>query len=66
MWYDLNGLAKVIATSFLVYHGLIDTTSSNAVMTCGLNICKAFVMTKVEIGLHTIGRNIALAMLIRV
>ena len=66
MRHHLNGLAQIVATTLAVNHRLVDTTGSDRVMTRGMNTCEALVVPQVQVGLHTVGRHIAFAMLIGV
>ena len=64
MRHHLNGLAQIITTALAVYHRLIDTSGGNRVVTCGVNTREALIVAQIQVGLHTVGRHIALAMLI--
>ena len=62
----LNGLSQVISAALLVNNRLVDTSCRHRIGARCLNACEAFVVSKIEIGLHAIGRHVALSMLIRV
>ena len=66
MRHHLDGLAQIVATTLTVYHRLVDTSRGNRVMACGVNTSETLIMPQVQIGLHTVGRHIALAMLVGV
>ena len=62
--HHLHGLAQVVAPALLVDHRLIDASRGHAVGPCGLYASETLIVTQVEVGLHAVGRHVALAMLI--
>ena len=64
MWHHLDGLAQVVAMTLTIDHGLIDATCCYRVVSCCVYACKPFIMTQIEVCLHTIDGHIALAMLV--
>ena len=66
MRYHLNGLSQIVAMTLTIDNSLVDTARGNRVVTGGMDACKAFIVTKVEIGLHAIYRHITLTVLVGV
>ena len=64
--HHLDGLAEIVATTFLVNDCLIDTTCGERIRFCSLNAGESLVVSEVQVGLHTIYRYVALTMLVRV
>ena len=64
VWHNLNCFAKVVAPSLVLYYGVVYTACCNRVVAGGLYSCKALIMTKVQVCLHTISGNIALSVLV--
>ena len=62
--HDLNGFAEVVAAALLVDDGLVDAARGHAVFAGGLYAREAFVVAEVEVGLHTVDGDIALAVLV--
>ena len=66
VWHHLDGLAQIVSTAFAVDDGLVDTTCCYRVVSCCMYACKALVVPQVEIGLETVLRHVALAVLVGV
>ena len=64
MRHHLYGLAKIVATALAVNHGLVDASRGNRVLACGVYTRKAFVVSQIQIGFHTVGRHVAFTMLV--
>ncbi len=64
--HHLYGFAEIVATAFLVDYRLVYAASRERICLSGLNAGKPLVMSKVEVGFHTVHRNIAFSMLIGV
>ena len=64
--HHLDGLAQIVAATFLVDDRLVDATGSEGVGLCCLNTCESLVVTEVEVCFHTIHRDVALTVLVRV
>ena len=47
MWYDLNGLAKVVASTFLVNNALVNLACGKIVITSSFDASKSFIVAKV-------------------
>ena len=47
MWYDLNGLAKVVASAFLVNNALVNLACGKIVVTSSFDASKPFIVAKV-------------------
>ena len=61
---DLNGLAKVVATTLTVDDGLVDPTRSDRIVARCAYASETLIVTEVEVGLHAIDSHIALSMLV--
>ena len=66
MGHHLHGLAQVSAFALLVDHGLVDAAGGYVVGLAGGDVQEALIVAQVEVGLCTIIRHIALAVLIGV
>ena len=66
MRYYLDGLSEVVAAALLVNHALIDTAGGHIVCTRGMHICKALVVTEVEVGFMAVFGHITLAVFVGV
>ena len=66
MGHDLYRLTEVVAMPLAVDDGLIDAPRGDTVVTGGMNTCKPFVVTQVQVGLETVIRHVALTMLVGV
>ena len=66
VWHHLDGLAQVVATTLAVDDSLVDAPRRYAVVTCGMYACEALVVAEIQVRLHAVGRDVALAMLIGV
>ena len=64
MRHHLYGLAQVVAPALTVYHSLVYAPRRDRVVARGAYAGEAFIVTKVEVGLHAVVGNITLAMLI--
>ena len=64
MRHHLYRLAEIVAVSLLVDHRLVYSSSGERVGPCCLNTRESFVVTEVEVGLHTVHGHIALPMLV--
>ena len=64
--HHLDGLAEIVAATFLVNDCLVDTTSGERIRFRSLNTGESLVVSEVEVGLHAIYRYVALTMLVRV
>ena len=65
MRYDLYGLAKVVATAFLVDYALVDAPGGDFVSACGMYVSKPLVMPEVKVGFVTVDGYVAFEVLIR-
>ena len=66
MRYNLNGFAQIVAPTLLIDHRFVDPTRGKRIILGGLNAGEAFVVSQVEIGLHAVYRNVALAVFVGV
>ena len=66
MRYNLNRFAKIITPTLLVYDAFVDTSRCHRVGFGGLDTCKAFVMTEVEVGFHPSNSHVTLTVFIRI
>ena len=64
--HHLDGLTQIVAMALTVDHRLVDATCGDGVVAGGVNACKTLIVAQVEVGLHTIHRHVALAVLIGV
>ena len=64
VWHHLYGLAQVVAVSLFVNDRLVDASCGERVGLGRLYACEAFVVAEVEVGLHTVDGDIALAVLV--
>ena len=64
--HHLDGLAQIVTTAFAVDDRLVDTPRRDAIIACGANTRKPFIVTQVEICFKPILRHVALPMLVRV
>ena len=62
----MNGLAQIIATTFLVDDTLVDTACRNVVGLGRLDAQEPFVVTQIEVGFMTVYCYIAFTMFVRV
>ena len=62
----LYRLAEIVTMTFPVDDGLVDASRGDAVISGGVNTSKAFVMSQVKVGFHTVNGHIALTMFIGV
>ena len=63
---DLYGLSEISAFTLLIDNGIINFTGSNVVRLGHVNAKEALVMSQVQVGLGSVIRHVALAMLVRV
>ena len=63
---DLDGLAEVVAVALPVDDGLIDTAGGDGVLPRGTDTRKALVVPQVQVCLHAVGGDVALAVFIRI
>ena len=66
MWDDLYRLAQIVATPLLIDDGLVYTPCGHTVGACGLYACETLVVAEVEVGLHTVGGDVALSVFVRI
>ena len=66
VWHHLDGLSKIVATTFLVDDRLVDLAGGDGVGLGGADPREALVVAQIEVGLHTIDGDVAFAMLVRV
>ena len=66
MRHYLDRLAQVVAVALTVDDGLVDAPCRYRVVSCCVYACKALVVSQVQIGLETILRHVALAVLVGV
>ena len=64
MRHHLDGLAEIVATALLVDDRLVDAACRHGVGFGGTDAGETLVMTEVEVGLHTVYSDIALAVLV--
>lgn len=64
--HHLNGLAQIVAMALAVYDRLIDASCRNTVVAGGADARKPLVVPQVEVGLETVLRHVALAVLVGV
>ena len=66
MRHHLDGLAQIVATTLALDDTQIDAARGDAVVASGLNASEPLVVSQVQVGLHTVCRYVALAVLVRV
>ena len=66
VWHHLDGFSEIVATALLVDNSLVDASRSERVRLSGLYASEAFVVAEVEVCLHSVNSNVALAVLVRV
>ena len=64
MGHHLNGLAEIVAVTLAVNDGLVDATCGDGVVAGGVDTGETLVMSEVEVCLHAIDSDVALAMLV--
>ena len=64
MWYHLDCFSKKVAAAFLIYHGFIDSSSSQRVCSRSLYVCEPFVMSEIKVGLGAVNCHIAFSVLV--
>ena len=64
--YDLDGLAEVVASTFTLDDAEVDAPCGDTVVACGLDAGETFVMPQVEVGFHSVGSDVAFAVLVGV
>ena len=62
--HHLDGLAQVVAVALAVDDGLVDAAGGDGVVSCGMDAGEALVVSQVQVGLHAVGRHVALAVLV--
>ena len=66
MRHHLDGLAQVVALALAVDDSLVYAAGGDAVVACGVDTREALVVTEVKVGLKTVVRDVALAVLVGV
>ena len=64
MGHHLNGLAEIVTMTLAVNDGLVDATSGDGVVAGGVDTGETLVMSEVEVCLHAIDSDVALAMFV--
>ena len=60
----LDGLPQIVAAPFTLDDTQVDAPCGDAVVACGLNAGEALVVSQVEVGLHAVGGDVALSVLV--
>ena len=64
MGYYLDGFTQIVAVTLTVDNCFVDASCGDAVVMGGVDACEPFVMSQVEVGFHTVGCHVALAVLV--
>ena len=66
MRHHLYGLAQVVSPSFAVDNGLVDSPGGDAVVAGGVDIGETLVVPQIQVRLHAVHGDIALAVFVRI